>query len=101
MKTLTLLIDGINTTFRIKDVLEFTRHGGTVGTTYHLIKSKNTRIIDLSGNLAIWQPESFTIESNWDENKVELLCSRVRNDKPTYGLYDVTDVFKVEFKEVA
>ena len=107
MKRLTLLIDGIKTTFRIKDVINFTRNerevggtGTTCGTTYHLIKSKKTRIkMDAPLNRIIWQPASFTIESDWNEGAVELLCSRVRNDKPTYALYDVTDAFKVEFLE--
>tara|TARA_Y100000310_G_C20151587_1_gene564997 strand:+ start:105 stop:410 length:306 start_codon:yes stop_codon:yes gene_type:complete len=99
MKRLTLLIDGIKTTFRIKDVINFTRKGGVIGETYHLIKSKNTRIRTNIGTLNdadLWQPESFTLI--WDEG-TELLCSKVRNDKPTYALYDVVDVFKVEFLE--
>ena len=97
MKTLILLIDGIKTTFKITNVFDFTRHGGTVGTTYHLIKSKNTRIRTNIGTLNdadLWQPESFTLIR--DEG-TELWCSKVRNGKPTYALYDVVDVFDVAF----
>ena len=95
MKTLTLMIDGIKTTFRVKDVLNFTRYGGVKGTTYHLIKSKNTRVGMIPRT--VWQPESFTLTRKARNITVELLCSKVRNNKPTYSLFDVAYIFDVQF----
>ena len=92
-KTLTLLIDGLQITFKVLSATDFSYcNSGKKGINIHLVKSKKTRIVDIEGY--IWQPESFQL---MDDGEIEFLCSKVKNDRPTYGLWDCCEIFKLEY----
>ena len=92
-KKLTLLIDGIKITFKVLSATDFSyTNSNKKGTNFHLVKSKKTRVTDASG--CVWQPETYQL---MEDGKIEFLCSKVRNDRPTYGLWDCCNIFKVKY----
>ena len=100
-----VIIDGKEMEFTLLHELDCSNpNTGREWKSYHLVKSKKTRLFhnpyhtsDLGWDYrqAI-QPESMEVE---DGKVTQFNASYVRNDKPTYGLYDFVGEFDIKLKE--
>lgn len=101
-KFLSLSINGSEHIFKVINCFyNATNCDGDNITTYHLYKLRTSRL-NVLGHIMC--PESFTIyEDKNGISRYDFLGSKVKNDKPTWGLYEMqNDSLSVVFiKEIS